>query len=77
MKIYGKPKFIRSDNGPEFTAKVLIKWLFENNIDPTFIKPGLPWQNAYVESFNGKFTEECLNRELFYNRKDAQVIIEK
>lgn len=77
MTLYGKPKFIRSDNGPEFTANALIKWLTGNNIGPAFIKPGSPWQNAYVESFNGKFRDECLNREWFYNRKDAQVMIEK
>lgn len=77
MTLHGKPRFIRSDNGPEFTAKALVKWLTENSIGPAFIEPGSPWQNAYVESFNGKFRDECLNREWFYNRKDAQVIIEK
>jgi len=77
MTLYGRPKFIRSDNGPEFTAKALIKWLTEHNIGPAFIKPGSPWQNAYVESFNGKFRDECLSREWFLNRKEAQVIIEK
>ncbi|WP_187648036.1 integrase core domain-containing protein [Nitrosophilus labii] len=44
---------------------------------PAFIKPGSPWQNAYVESFNGKFIDESLNREWFANRKEAQVIIEQ
>jgi len=77
MTLHGRPKFIRSDNGPEFTAKVLIKWLTDNNIGPAFIKPGSPWQNAYIESFNGKFRDECLSREWFLNRKDAQIIIEK
>ena len=71
------PRFIRSDNGPEFTANALIKWLTDNDIGPAFIKPGSPWQNAYVESFNGKFRDECLNREWFLNRKDAKVMIEK
>ncbi|BBG65022.1 mobile element protein [Hydrogenimonas sp.] len=77
MTLYGRPKFIRSDNGPEFTAKAVIQWLTDNDIGPAFIKPGSPWQNAYVESFNGKFRDECLNREWFYNRKEAAVIIEK
>ena len=77
MTLYGRPKFIRSDNGPEFTANVLIKWLIDNNIGPAFIKPGSPWQNAYVESFNGKFRDECLSREWFSSRKEAQVIIEQ
>lgn len=77
MTIHGKPRFIRSDNGPEFTAHALIKWLTEQRIGPAFIKPGSPWQNAYVESFNGKFRDECLSREWFLNRKEAQVIIEQ
>lgn len=51
MTLHGKPRFIRSDNGPEFTANALIGWLIENHIGPAFIKPGSPWQNAYVESF--------------------------
>ncbi len=65
MTLHGRPKFIRSDNGPEFTAKALIEWLTDNQIGPAFIKPGSPWQNAYVESFNGKFRDECLSREWF------------
>jgi putative transposase len=77
MTLHGRPRFIRSDNGPEFTAKAVIQWLTDNNIGPAFIKPGSPWQNAYVESFNGKFRDECLSREWFYNRKEASVIIEK
>lgn len=76
MTLHGKPKFIRSDNGPEFTANALIKWLTDHDIGPAFIKPGSPWQNAYVESFNGKLRDECLSREWFHNRKDAAVIIE-
>ena len=77
MTIHGKPRYIRSDNGPEFTAKALIEWLTENRIGPAFIKPGSPWQNVYLESFNGKFRDECLSREWFLNRIDAKVIIEK
>jgi len=77
MTIHGRPRYIRSDNGPEFTAKALIEWLSKNQINSAFIKPGSPWQNAYIESFNGKFRDECLSREWFLNRMDAKVIIEK
>jgi transposase InsO family protein len=77
MTLHGRPRFLRSDNGPEFTAKAVIKWLTEHQIGPAFIKPGSPWQNAYVESFNGKFRDECLSREWFTNRKEAQIIIEQ
>jgi len=77
MTLHGRPKFLRSDNGPEFTAKAVIKWLTEHQIGPAFIKPGSPWQNAYVESFNGKFRDECLSREWFASKKEAQIIIEQ
>ncbi|MEF3192582.1 MAG: integrase core domain-containing protein [Campylobacterales bacterium] len=55
MALHGKPQFIRSDNGPEFTATALIAWLKQERIGPLFIKPGSPWENGYIESFNGKF----------------------
>ncbi len=77
MSLYGKPAFIRSDNGPEFTAKAVIKWLTSHRIGPAFIEPGSPWQNGYIESFNGKFRDECLSREWFASKKEAQVIIEQ
>lgn len=77
MTIHGRPQFIRSDNGPEFTATALIKWLREERIGSLFIKPGSPWENGYIESFNGKFRDECLNREWFLNRQDAKKIIEE
>jgi len=77
MTLYGRPKFIRSDNGPEFTANRLKQWLKEHQVGPSFIERGSPWQNAYVESFNGKFRDECLNREWFHNRKEARILIEK
>lgn len=76
MTLYGKPQFIRSDNGPEFAANTLVEWLTNNQIGPSFIDPGSPWQNPYVESFNGKFRDECLNREWFLSRKEAKVMIE-
>jgi len=77
MTLHGKPQFIRSDNGPEFTSKAVIAWLSQNSIETAFIKPGSPWQNGFVESFNGKFRDECLSREWFLDRRDAKVLIEK
>ncbi len=77
MSLYGKPAFIRSDNGPEFTAKAVIEWLTSHRIGPAFIEPGSPWQNGYIESFNGKFRDECLSREWFASKKEAKVIIEQ
>jgi putative transposase len=77
MRLYGKPAFIRSDNGAEFTATAVMKWLRDQNIGPAYIKPGSPWQNGFVESFNGKLRDECLNREWFITRYEAKILIEK
>ena len=77
MRIYGKPAFIRSDNGGEFTATAVMKWLRDQNVGPAYIKPGSPWQNGFVESFNGKLRDECLNREWFVTRQEAKILIEK
>jgi putative transposase len=63
MKIYGKPKYIRSDNSAEFTAAAVMRWLRHQNIGPAFISSGSPWQNGFVDSFNSKLRDECLNRE--------------
>jgi putative transposase len=65
MRIYGKPQFIRSDNGAEFTAKTVMRWLRDQNVGPAYIAPGRPWQNGFVESFNGKLRDELLNIEIF------------
>ena len=73
----GLPKFIRSDNGAEFTAKAVRAWLNTLNVKPLYIEPGSPWENGYVESFNGKLRDELLNRELFDTLKEAQVLIEQ
>ena len=73
----GIPKHIRSDNGPEFIAKKLIKWLKTLDVSPLFIEPGSPWENGYGESFNGKMRYELLNGEIFYSLFEAQVVIEK
>jgi putative transposase len=73
---HGRPQFLRSDNGPEFIAKVLRTWLKENGSQTMYIDPGSPWQNAYGESFNGKFRDECLSMSVFYTRAEAKVLIE-
>ena len=73
---HGVPEHIRSDNGPEFTAKAVRQWLEHIGVQTLFIEPGSPWENGYNESFNGKFRDELLNRELFFTLKEAQVVIE-
>jgi transposase InsO family protein len=73
----GTPKYIRSDNGPEFTAKKVREWLQRVEVQTLFIEPGSPWENGYVESFNGKFRDELLNREIFYTLTEAKVLIER
>jgi transposase InsO family protein len=74
--IYGIPENIRSDNGPEFTAKAVRRWLERMGVKTAFIEPGSPWENGYNESFNGKLRDELLNGEIFYNIKEAKVVIE-
>jgi putative transposase len=73
----GVPDHIRSDNGGEFTAKAVRNWLTEMGVKTLFIEPGSPWENGYNESFNGKLRDECLNTELFYTLREAQIIIER
>ncbi len=74
--VRGVPKFIRSDNGPEFIAGAIKKWLKRNHVETLYIAPGSPWENGYIESFNGKLRDDVLNREVFYSVKDAKVIVE-
>lgn len=74
--MHGLPDYIRSDNGSEFTAKLLQDWLHKLKVKTAFIEPGSPWENGYNESFNGRLRDECLNGEMFYNIREAQVIIE-
>jgi transposase InsO family protein len=74
--IYGIPENIRSDNGPEFTAKAVRRWLGRIGVKTAFIEPGSPRENGYNESFNGKLRDELLNGEIFYNIKEAKVVIE-
>ena len=71
----GIPEHIRSDNGPEFTAKAVRKWLNHLEVKTLFIEPGSPWENGYIESFNGKLRDELLNREIFTTLEEAKVLI--
>ena len=73
----GVPTHLRSDNGPEFTAKAIRKWLKNLGVTTLFIEPGSPWENGYIESFNGKLEDELLNGEIFTTLLEAKVLIEK
>ena len=77
MLTYGVPENIRSDNGPELTARALRKWLSQNHINTVYIKPGAPWENAFAESFISRVRDELLDREIFYTLKEAQVMLER
>jgi putative transposase len=72
----GAPAYLRFDNGPEFIAMAVADWCRFNTTATVFIEPGSPWQNAWIESFNGKLRDECLNGELFDNLLEARVVIE-
>ena len=73
--VRGVPEHIRSDNGPEFTAKAIRRWLAQVGVKTLFIEPGSPWENGYIESFNGKLRDELLNREIFTTLTEAKVLI--
>jgi putative transposase len=77
MRLYGKPQYIRSDNGAEFTSGAVMRWLRDRHIGPAYIAPGKPWQNGFVESFNGKLRDECLNRQWFLNLEEVQAEVER
>src|SRR5918996_2004986 len=72
--VRGLPKYIRSDNGPEFVAKAIQQWLKDNHCQTIYIEPGSPWENPYIESFNGKLRAECLDQYSFANGGEAQAI---
>lgn len=74
--IHGRPAFIRSDNGPEFIALKVQKWLKDAGTKTAYIEPGKLWQNAINESFNSRFRDECLNMEIFYGLSDSRVVAE-
>ncbi len=73
----GTPGYIRSDNGPEFTAKAVRNWLNDLEVTTLFIEPGSPWENGYIESFNGKLRDELLDREIFTTLTEAKILIEE
>ena len=72
----GAPQYIRSDNGPEFVAKAVKGWLAQSGCGTIYIEPGSPWENPYIESFNGKMRDECLNMEIFANGEEAREVVE-
>ena len=74
---HGPPEYLRSDNGPEFTAKLVRRWLGRVGVETLFIEPGSPWENGYNESFNGKLRDELLNGEIFYSLAEAAVLVEQ
>ena len=77
MLVKGVPQYIRSDNGAEMTSKIVRNWLTGVGTRTLYIEPGSPWENGYNESFNGKLRDECLNQEIFYSLKEAQIVIEQ
>jgi putative transposase len=77
MATRGVPDHVRSDNGREFTAKVVRAWLGKVGVKMLYIEPGSPWENAYVESLNGKLRVELMNGEIFYTVTKARVLIER
>ena len=77
VSVHGAPWYLRSDNGPEFVARAILRWLQTAQIETAFIDPGKPWQNGADESFNGKFRDQHLSLQWFRNRADAKVSIEE
>jgi putative transposase len=73
----GEPAFIRSDNGPEFIAKAVKRWLEVSGVQTLYIEPGSPWENAYSETFNSRFGDELLKREVFSSLLEAKVLVEE
>jgi transposase InsO family protein len=74
---HGSPRCLRSDNGPEFIAHRVRRWLAETGIVTAYIEPGKPWQNGVGESFHNRFRDECLDREWFHTPQEARVLIEQ
>jgi transposase InsO family protein len=76
FQIYGTPQHLRSDNGPELVAHKVQNWLSRQGCQTIYVSPGSPWENAYIESFIGKFRKECVDRYLFYTMKETRSIID-
>ena len=74
---HGAPEHLRSDNGPEFTARAVRRWLERVGVKTLFIEPGSPWENGSCESFNGKLQDELLKREIFFSLAEAKVLVEQ
>jgi putative transposase len=74
---HGTPERLMMDNGPEFTGKALDAWAYSQKVELSFIRPGKPMENGYIESFNGKFRDECLNSHWFMSMEDARQLIEE
>jgi len=76
VRFRGCPKAIRTDHGPEFTGRALDQWAYEHGVQLKLIQPGKPTQNAYIESFNGKFRDECLNEHWFQSLAHVRAVIQ-
>lgn len=76
VRLYGKPESIVSDNGTEFTSRAILKWAQDRGVEWHYIDPGKPQQNAFIESFNGRLRQECLNQNWFVTLEDAREIVE-
>ena len=76
VREHGAPDHLRSDNGSEFIARIVQDWFREHGIKTIYIAPGSPWQNGWIESFHARLRDECLNRELLLNLREARVVIE-
>ena len=74
---HGVPAHIRSDNGPEFSAELVRRWLEDRHVQTLFIEPGSPWENGYVESVNGKLRDELLDREIFFTLTEAKILLKR
>jgi len=75
MEIYGQPMVITSDNGTEFTSNVFDQWAYKRGIELDFVAPGRPMDNGFIESFNGKLRDECLNMHWFESLTEAQRVL--
>ena len=75
--VRGCPAYIRSDNGPEFISSAVQKWLRKSGVETLYIAPGSPWENGYIESFNSRFRDEFLNRELFLSISELRYVADR
>ncbi len=76
ITVHGAPRYLRSDNGPEFVSRAILDWIVASGMNTATSDPGKPWQNGTDESLNGKLRDECLSMEWFRSREEAKVIIE-